>query len=298
MTALSAHGLIRLVAARLLTHPADGSGGSGGFDAELPALRAALAGVTDPADAPAVADLASFLAHTAALDPIDRAAEYTATFDTRNRRCLYLTWWVDGDTRRRGLSLVRLKRIYRDFGMEYTGEELPDFLPVALEFAARQEEAGTLLLQEHRAGLELLRLALAEAASPYAAVLRAVAATLPGPSPETKAQAKALAKDGPPQELVGAGNPLEPFGPGIEREDGSDLPEDLRAALATALSAGTPAGGSVGGAAVAGGAEDLPWPVNLAGPPPAAETAPVTPSAASTATTTSTAPAPSERHPA
>ncbi|MFG2621066.1 nitrate reductase molybdenum cofactor assembly chaperone [Streptomyces sp. NPDC048507] len=203
--------LVRLVAGCVLQYPGDH------FHDELPRLRAALTGA--PAE-PALL-LGAFLDRAAAMTPIALCAEYTATFDTRNRRCLYLTWWTDGDTRRRGLSLVRLKRIYRDFGLEFAGEELPDFLPVALEFAALREEAGTELLQEHRAGLELLRLALAESASPYTGVLEAVCTTLPGPSPETKAQAKALARSGPPQELVGAGTALEPFGPGI------DAPADL-----------------------------------------------------------------------
>lgn len=204
--------LVRLVAGCVLQYPGDH------FHDELPRLRAALAAA--PAEPAAL--LGAFLDESEELTPIALCERYTSTFDTRNRRCLYLTWWTDGDTRRRGLSLVRLKRIYRDFGLEYAGEELPDFLPAALEFAALREEAGTELLQEHRAGLELLRLALAESASPYARVLEAVCTTLPGPSPATKAEAKALARGGPPQELVGAGSPLEPFGPGTDRP--ADLP--------------------------------------------------------------------------
>lgn len=208
---MSGDALVRLVAGCVLQYPGDH------FHDELPRLRAALAGA--PAEPAAL--LGAFLDEAERQTPIELCSQYTSTFDTRNRRCLYLTWWVDGDTRRRGLSLVRLKRIYRDFGLEFAGEELPDFLPVALEFAAREEEAGTELLQEHRAGLELLRLALTESGSPYARILEAVCATLPGPSPETKAEAKALASSGPPQELVGAGSALEPFGPGL------DMPADL-----------------------------------------------------------------------
>ncbi|MET9605685.1 nitrate reductase molybdenum cofactor assembly chaperone [Streptomyces sp. NPDC006512] len=227
-------GLVRLVAGCALQYPGDR------FHDELPRLRAALAGAPDgPAGL-----LGAFLDGAEELGPVELCARYSDTFDTRNRRCLYLTWWTDGDTRRRGLSLVRLKRIYRDFGLEYAGEELPDFLPVALEFAALREEAGTELLQEHRAGLELLRLALAESGSPYARVLEAVCATLPGPSPRSRAEAKALARNGPPQELVGAGSALEPFGPGI------DPPQDLPADFPAALTAGFPSGRTA----------DLPWP--------------------------------------
>ncbi|MFF4846540.1 nitrate reductase molybdenum cofactor assembly chaperone [Streptomyces sp. NPDC001194] len=231
---MSGDALVRLVAGCVLQYPGDH------FHDELPRLRAALAGA--PAEPAAL--LGAFLDEAEALTPIELCARYTGTFDTRNRRCLYLTWWVDGDTRRRGLSLVRLKRIYRDFGLEFAGEELPDFLPVALEFAARREEAGAELLREYRAGLELLRLSLAESHSPYARVLEAVCATLPGPSPATKAEAKALAKNGPPQELVGAGSALEPFGPGIDRP--LDLPADLPVGLPVGPPADFPA--------------DLPWP--------------------------------------
>ncbi|MDI3417005.1 nitrate reductase molybdenum cofactor assembly chaperone [Streptomyces luteolus] len=194
--------VVQLVAGRCLQYP----------DARLYADLDALDEALDGAAARPAALLREFLGHARVVPEIDLAAHYTDTFDTRNRRCLYLTWWTDGDTRNRGLSLVRLKRIYRDFGLEFSSEELPDFLPVALEFAALHPEAGTRLLQEHRAGLELLRLAVTEAGTPYARVLRAVCATLPGPSPQTKAEAKALARSGPPSEAVG----MEPLGPGVD----------------------------------------------------------------------------------
>ncbi|AZM55399.1 nitrate reductase molybdenum cofactor assembly chaperone [Streptomyces sp. WAC 01529] len=188
--------VIRLVAGRLLQYPDER------LYADLELLHEAV-------DQPA---LREFIAHARVRRPLDLAAHYTEVFDTRNRRCLYLTWWSDGDTRNRGLSLVRLKKVYREHGLEFASEELPDFLPALLEFAAREERAGTALLEEHRAGLELLRLAVTDFGTPYARVLEAACATLPGPSPTTRAEAKALARNGPPQESVG----LEPFGPGLE----------------------------------------------------------------------------------
>lgn len=190
--------VVRLVAARCLTYPDER------LYEELPLLRKALA------ETPG--ELADFLDHVGRTPLLDLAAHYSDTFDTRNRRCLHLTWWTDGDTRRRGLSLVAVKRTYREHGLVFDSDELPDFLPAALEFAARHEEPGTALLQEHRAGLELLRLALATAGTPYLRVLEAVCGTLPGPSPRTREEAKALARSGPPRELVG----LEPLGPGVE----------------------------------------------------------------------------------
>ncbi|MEV0320911.1 nitrate reductase molybdenum cofactor assembly chaperone [Streptomyces sp. NPDC050658] len=178
-------------AAHCLAYPDDE------FHDRLPLLTAA-----------APAGLGDFLAHAAATDPRELAAHYVQVFDFKNRHSLYLSWWRDGDTRRRGMSLVRFKEVYREHGMEFTGEELPDFLPAVLEFSAH---AGPLLLLEHRSGLELLRLALSDFGTPYAAVLDAVCGSLPGPSPKDRAQALALARSGPPREDVG----LEPFG-GLE----------------------------------------------------------------------------------
>ena len=135
---------------------------------------------------------------------------YVEVFDTRRRCCLYLTWWTDGETRRRGSALAALKARYRAAGVELDTTELPDFLPAVLEFAATADlAAGLQLLQEHRAGIELLRLALLDAGTPYAGPVEAVCALLPGPSPADVAAAKALARNGPPREQVGL--ELAPF---------------------------------------------------------------------------------------
>nr|WP_276617619.1 nitrate reductase molybdenum cofactor assembly chaperone [Streptomyces coryli] len=163
------------------------------------------------ADLPAMRRLAPelgpFLDHVEATPLDELAAHYTEVFDFRARRCLYLSWWRDGDTRRRGVALVAFKEKYRAHGMEFTGDgELPDFLPAVLDFTATTGDAA--LLHEHRPGLELLRLSLADCGTPYAQVLEAVCATLPGPSPKDRAAAMQMAKNGPPREDVG----LEPYG--------------------------------------------------------------------------------------
>ncbi|MEU2109927.1 nitrate reductase molybdenum cofactor assembly chaperone [Streptomyces sp. NPDC019507] len=153
-----------------------------------------------------------FLGHYATARPRDLAEHYVATFDRRRRCCLYLTWWTDGETRRRGQALATLKDRYRRHGVELGGNELPDYLPVVLEYTATGNLTdGLALLQEHRAGIELLRLALADAGSQYTTVVEAVCALLPGPSPQDRAAAQRLARTGPPQETVGL--ELQPFGP-------------------------------------------------------------------------------------
>jgi nitrate reductase delta subunit len=137
-------------------------------------------------------------------------ADYTDVFDLRRRCCLYLTYFSHGDTRQRGMALLRFSHAYRSAGADPVGGELPDHLGVVCEFAATTDlELGLRLLREHRAGLELVRSALVEAGSPYVDAVDVLRALLGEASPHDLAKASALARSGPPEEEVG----LEPFGP-------------------------------------------------------------------------------------
>ena len=179
-------------------------------DEQLPGRLPVLRRAASAADAPAGRPLHRFLDHAAATALPDLAADYVATFDHRKRCCLFLTYYAYGDTRKRGLALLRLKQSYAAAGLRLTDDELPDHLAVVLEFAAIVGPgAGKNLLQRHRAGLELLRLALADAASPWADVLASVSATLPPLRGEERRAVARLAAEGPPEEQVG----LAPFAP-------------------------------------------------------------------------------------
>ncbi|MFB4320417.1 nitrate reductase molybdenum cofactor assembly chaperone [Actinomadura sp. 21ATH] len=170
-----------------------------------PLLRRAVAGLPPPVAGP----LGRFLDHLDATPEDELAAGYVATFDHRKRGCLYLTYYAYGDTRKRGMALLRFKHAYAAAGLRLDDAELPDHLAVVLEFAATGDpREGRRLLLEHRAGLELLRLALAEADSPWAAVLEAVSATLPPLAGRDRDAVARLAAAGPPEEEVG----LAPFG--------------------------------------------------------------------------------------
>jgi len=136
-------------------------------------------------------------------------AAYVETFDLRRRVTLHLTYYEHGDTRRRGAALLRLKRLYREAGLEFEAEELPDHLAVMLAFAALAPDGyGAALLAEHLPQIELLRNGLREADSPYAHVLDAVAAALPPLRADQRAHADVLAQ-GAPDERVG----IEPYVP-------------------------------------------------------------------------------------
>jgi nitrate reductase delta subunit len=168
----------------------------------IPIVRGAVAGLPSHS---ARDRLLRFLEHANQAGAIALASHYVETFDFRRRSCLYLTYYADGDTRRRGVALARLKRRYREAGLHMEPRELPDFLPAILEFTATTGDRD--VLSEHRPALELLRLALAELESPYVLVMEALCATLPGPSPKDREAVLALAASGPPREEVG----LEPY---------------------------------------------------------------------------------------
>ncbi|MFK0252729.1 nitrate reductase molybdenum cofactor assembly chaperone [Streptomyces sp. NPDC090445] len=160
---------------------------------------AAAAGLPEPVAGP----LLRFTAHAGQTATADLAAAYVATFDHRKRCCPYLTYYAHGDSRKRGMGLLRLKQTYAAAGWRLGDDELPDHLAVVLEFAATDPEAGHRLLTEHRAGLELLRLALNDDGSPWASVLDSVSATLPPLAGDQREAVRRLAVQGPPEEQVG-----------------------------------------------------------------------------------------------
>jgi nitrate reductase delta subunit len=143
-------------------------------------------------------------------DATTLAARYVETFDLRRRASLHLTYYAHGDTRERGMALLRLKKLYRAAGLPMSSRELPDHLTVMLAFATLAPPGhGEELLAEHRPAIELLRLSLHDSESPYRHVLDAVAACLPPLSVHERSEVARLAREGPPDEAVG----LEPYGP-------------------------------------------------------------------------------------
>jgi nitrate reductase delta subunit len=173
--------------------------------ADLPVVRTLL-GFAPPGQA---ASLQRVLEHLTTTPLPEAQAAYVETFDTRRRHNLYLTYFAHGDTRKRGVALLRFKQTYAAAGLDLTAEELPDHLCVVLEFAATVDaETGRALMLDHRAGLEVLRLSLTEAGSPWAGAVEAVCATLPALRGDERDAVRRLAAEGPPAEEVG----LSPYG--------------------------------------------------------------------------------------
>jgi nitrate reductase delta subunit len=151
-----------------------------------------------------------FCTYWMATEPLTLAQHYVETFDLQKRSSLYLSFYLYGDKRQRGRALLRLKHLYAAAGFVLEQGELPDYLPVMLEFAAfAPSNYGQFILGEHRPALEALRVALHDLDSPYAHLLDAICQSLPALTLPDREAIRRLIAEGPPTEQVG----LEPFAP-------------------------------------------------------------------------------------
>ena len=166
----------------------------------LPAIRDAVASLPAQVRDP----LVRLCDHLAAAELRPLQSEYVDTFDTTRKCALHLTYYAHGDTRKRGIALVQFKQAFRRGGLEVTEDELPDHLAVVLEFGATGDlPIAWRLLNDHRAGIELLQLGLDARPSPWTDAVTALRATLPElDGSQAEAVARLLA-EGPPNEDVG-----------------------------------------------------------------------------------------------
>ena len=104
---------------------------------------------------PAIWDLLStFIAQAQEMGNRALCEHYVETFDRRRKCCLYLSYYAVGDTRHRGAALLSFKKLFSAAGWELETSELPDYLPVVLEFCARSQDVlAQNLLVAHQDGL-------------------------------------------------------------------------------------------------------------------------------------------------
>jgi nitrate reductase delta subunit len=101
----------------------------------LIAARQELGRVVDELSHPAARQKCrAFLAHLDATPLIRLQEEYTRLFDLNPSICLNLTFHECGESKARGFALVNLSQLYRNAGYEPATKELPDYLPMVLEF--------------------------------------------------------------------------------------------------------------------------------------------------------------------
>jgi len=136
------------------------------------------------------ADLRAFMETLKATDLMDAQASYISLFDQSRSLSLHLFEHIHGESRDRGQAMVDLLQHYRAKGLDLTTVELPDFLPLFLEFLALQPPGEARELLGETAGIiSLLRTRLDKRRSSYAAVLAAIETLAPG-----KADDRAIAE--------------------------------------------------------------------------------------------------------
>ncbi|HET6452565.1 MAG TPA: nitrate reductase molybdenum cofactor assembly chaperone [Spirochaetia bacterium] len=130
-------------------------------------------GILGPGDRQALSPL---LADLQQMDIYDLQARYGELFDQSRSLSLNLFEHIHGESLDRGQAMVDLQERYRARGLEPSSTELPDHLPVFLEYLSElpAEEARS-ELAEARAVIAALAKRLRRRATPYAAVLEALA---------------------------------------------------------------------------------------------------------------------------
>jgi nitrate reductase molybdenum cofactor assembly chaperone NarJ/NarW len=107
----------------------------------------------------------------------DAQERYILLFDRSRQLSLHLFEHVHGESRDRGQAMVDLIKLYEDGGYSPTTSQLPDFLPLFLEFAATRAPADAIeLIGQPGHVFAALHERLAKRQSPYAAVFAALVA--------------------------------------------------------------------------------------------------------------------------
>lgn len=117
-----------------------------------------------------------FLVHVDKTSLIRLQEDYTTTFDLNPPTSLNITYHKFAESRERGLALARFNQMYEEDGYERTTTELPDYLPMVLEFASVcAPERGVGILSEYSNEIARLSSRLATQGSPYAGLLGIIA---------------------------------------------------------------------------------------------------------------------------
>lgn len=139
--------------------------------------------------------LEPLLTHLEHADLLDAQATYSDLFDRSRSLSLYLFEHVYGESRERGQAMVALGQMYQEHGFAMATNELPDYLPVFLEFVsclpAREAQER---LSEPAHVLAALQQRLTERESVYAGVFVALLAAVDArPDPNAIAELRAQA---------------------------------------------------------------------------------------------------------
>lgn len=150
---------------------------------------------------PLLARLEKLMTALATQNLFDLQEHYVTLFDRGRALSLHLFEHVHGESRDRGQAMVDLLELYRAGGLELAARELPDYLPLMLEYlSTRPHPEAQELLGDAMAVIVLLGARLAERGSDYALLFEALEA-LAG-SPAGAEQLRRMAATEGPDETI------------------------------------------------------------------------------------------------
>lgn len=143
----------------------------------------------------AVAKIENLAARLTMTDLLDVQEDYVDLFDRTPSLCLHLFEHVHGESRERGQAMVDLAEIYKNKGFEISGGEMPDYLPLFLEYLSTQPVAEA---QENLGDivniLAAVRSRLEKRETPYAGIFTALEEAA-AHKPDAKSVERALKKE-------------------------------------------------------------------------------------------------------
>lgn len=127
-----------------------------------------------------IAAIGQLTNHIASSDIYELQSAYINLFDRGRSYSLHLFEHIHGESRDRGQAMVDLAATYQEAGLEINSNELPDFLPLFLEYLSVADDE---IVAEHLADainiIGVIGARLDEAESPYGAIFSALIALSP-----------------------------------------------------------------------------------------------------------------------
>ena len=145
--------------------------------AELLTHREAVKNIVEQSSisAPVRQRLVDYVEQHLSRDLLELQAEYDGLFERGRSLGLWLFEHVHGESRDRGQAMVDLLGQYRQAGLEISQKELPDYIPLFLEFLSTQgTENAAAWLQDVEHILALLQCRLENRKSEYSLIFEAL----------------------------------------------------------------------------------------------------------------------------
>lgn len=147
-------------------------------------------------------EVSAFIDRLRRADIMDLQEQWVGLFDRSKRVALHLYEHSHGESRDRGQAMVNLALTYRMNGFELAASEMPDYLPLFLEFLSQvPEEPARRYLGQAIDIIEALRVRLEERDSPHAALLAALVPLASAAADEAEVEAILAGEPPEPKDL-------------------------------------------------------------------------------------------------